>query len=251
MKYTVITGASSGIGYEAAKVFAKRGNNLIITARRVENLDRLKQEILLIRPDVDIKIIQADLSVNDEVYKFYEHLKNYEIETFVNNAGLGNYGDVANQPLHKIETMLRLNVEAVVILSTLFVRDYRDVHNTQLINISSAGGYTIVPNAITYCASKFFVSSFTEGLARELRESGAKMKAKVLAPAATETEFAMRAHNVESYDYVEGFGKFHSAAQIAEFMMNLYDNDFIVGLVDRDTFSFKLCEPLFRYAGSN
>lgn len=251
MKYTVITGASSGIGYEVAKAFASRNNNLIITARRVEKLEMLRQQILSTCPNIDVKVFHADLSVNEEVHKFYEWLGNYEIKTFINNAGFGNYGDVANQSLHKIELMLRLNVEAVVILSTLFVRDYRDVDNTQLINISSAGGYTIVSNAISYCASKFFVSAFTEGLARELSHTGAKMRAKLLAPAATETEFAMRANDVESYDYEEGFGKFHSAAQMSEFMMKLYDSDFTVGLVDRNTFDFELRGPLFKYAGDN
>ena len=63
--------------------------------------------------------------------------------------------------------------EALTILSSLFVRDYKDVPGTQLINLSSCGGYTIVPTAVTYCATKFYVSTFTEGLAWELIESGA------------------------------------------------------------------------------
>ena len=68
-----------------------------------------------------------------------------------------------------------MDIEALTILSSLFVRDFSGVEDTQLINISSCGGYTIVPNAVTYCATKYYVSAFTEGLAWELKNNGAKM----------------------------------------------------------------------------
>ena len=74
--------------------------------------------------------------------------------------------------------MLHLNIEALTILSSLFVRDYENVEGTQLINVSSGGGYTIVADAVTYCATKFYVSAFTEGLSQELKGRGAKMQAK-------------------------------------------------------------------------
>ena len=94
-KYTVITGASSGIGYESAKAFAARGKNLVITARRRERLEALKEEIAAIDPTVDVVIREADLSSNDETIALYESLKGYEIETWVNNAGRGDHGDIA------------------------------------------------------------------------------------------------------------------------------------------------------------
>jgi hypothetical protein len=247
-KYTVITGASSGIGYETAKAFAGRGKNLIIAARRKDNLEMLKKEILEERPDVDVVIRSTDLSVSENVYQLYEGLRDYEIETWVNNAGFGNYDSVADQDLDKISMMLNLNIEALTILSSLYVRDYKDVEGTQLINISSAGGYTIVPTAVTYCAAKFYVSTFTEGLAWELKETGAKMKAKVLAPAATKTEFGMVANNVREYDYDKSFGTYHTGKQMAGFLLELYDSENVVGMVDRETFSFRLAEPLFPYA---
>ncbi len=81
----------------------------------------------------------------------------------MNNAGFGNYDSVAELDLGKIGAMLHLNIEALTILSALFVRDYKDAEGTQLINVSSCGGYTIVPTAVTYCAAKFYVSTFTEG----------------------------------------------------------------------------------------
>ncbi|MCI8529594.1 MAG: SDR family NAD(P)-dependent oxidoreductase, partial [Lachnospiraceae bacterium] len=180
-RYTVITGASSGIGCETAKAFADRSKNLIIAARRTENLETLKREIAEQYPALDVVVRTVDLSVLENVYQFYSSLKGFQLETWVNNAGFGNYDSVAQQDLEKIDTMLRLNVEALTILSSLFVRDYKDVSETQLINLSSCGGYTIVPTAVTYCATKFYVSTFTEGLAWELIESGARMRAKVLA----------------------------------------------------------------------
>ena len=147
-KYTVITGASSGIGRETAKAFAGRGKNLIVAARRTENLKALKREILEQHPTLDIVIRTVDLSVLENVYQFYSSLKDFQLETWVNNAGFGNYDSVVQQDLEKIDTMLRLNVEALTILSSLFVRDYKDVPGTQLINLSSCGGYTLSPRLL-------------------------------------------------------------------------------------------------------
>ncbi|KRL83800.1 SDR family NAD(P)-dependent oxidoreductase [Ligilactobacillus apodemi] len=247
-KYTVITGASSGIGYETAKKFASRGKNLIIIARRQERLENLKKEISEKFPAVDVIIKNVDLTITQNIYQLYDDLKTYELKTWINNAGLGNYGHVANQNPKKIETMIHLNIEALTILSNLFVRNYQNIEGTQLINISSAGGYTIVPEAVIYCATKFYVSSFTEGLARELRNSGAKMQVKVLAPAATKTEFGKIANNSSDYDYDKHFGTYHTSKQMADFLLQLYDSEKIIGIVDRETFDFKLLDPLFNYA---
>jgi short-subunit dehydrogenase len=249
-KYTVITGASSGIGYETAKAFAKRGKNLVIVARSKENLEKLKMEILHDSPSLDVIVKDVDLSVMSNVHQLYEELKPYEIETLINNAGFGNYSSVANQNLQDIETMLRLNIEALVILSSLFVHDYQNIEGSKLINISSAGGYTVVPNAITYCASKFFVTTFTEGLARELEAANAKLQAKVLAPAATKTNFGNVANNVDGYDYDKSFGSYHTSKQMADFLLKLYDSNEVVGRISRETFEFELTSPLFDYAGN-
>lgn len=249
--YTVITGASSGIGYETAKAFAERGKYLIVTARRRERLEALKCEILREHPALDIVIKTADLSDPDNAYRLYADLTAYRLETWINNAGFGSYGPVACQNLDRAMAMLRLNAEALVLLSSLFVRDYENVEGAQLINVSSCGGYTIVPTAVTYCATKFFVSAFTEGLARELKASGAKLRAKVLAPAAAKTEFGKIANNVDTYDYDKRFGTYHTSRQVAAFLLELYDSDKAVGAVDRETFRFSLLDPLFPYAGNS
>ena len=247
-KYTVITGASSGIGYETAKAFAERGSSLILVARRKDRLETLRQEILALHPMLDIVVKAADLAVPQNVFQLYESIKSYPLRTWVNNAGFGNYESVGNQDLEKISRMLHLNVEALTVFSSMFVHDFKDKEGTQLINISSCGGYTIVPNAVTYCAAKFYVSAFTEGLAWELKAAHAKMQAKVLAPAATKTEFGKIANDVSEYDYDRLFGVYHTSTQMAAFLLELYDSDKVVGLVDRENFSFHLCEPQFQYA---
>ncbi|WP_285767065.1 SDR family NAD(P)-dependent oxidoreductase [Peribacillus sp. SI8-4] len=247
-KYTVITGASSGIGYETALAFASRGKNLVLIARRKQNLDELKTKIEQMNNELDIIIHATDLSVTENVYGLYESLKELEIETWINNAGFGNFDKIGEQKLPKIEKMLHLNIEALTILSSLYVRDYSDVDNTQLINISSGGGYTLVADAITYCATKFYVSAFTEGLAHELKAQGAKMQAKVLAPAATETEFAKRSFDVDAFHYEATLPKYHTAKEMAEFLIQLYDHDKIVGIVNARSYEFELKDPLFPHA---
>ncbi|PAE07497.1 oxidoreductase [Terribacillus saccharophilus] len=244
MKYTVITGASSGIGYETALEFAARGKNLIIVARRLDKLEELKTAIHNINPQLDVIIRTADLSVTEQAYNLYNNLKGYEIETWINNAGLGDSAFVAEHNLNKVETMLRLNIESLTILSTLFVRDYAEKEGTQLINVSSALGYAIAVGTVTYSASKYYVSAFTEGLAKELELKGAKLKAKVLAPAMTETEFAKNATDLDSFNYKENLPMYHTAKQVAGFMMEIYDSNAAVGIVDQN-YEFKIRNQIY------
>ncbi|MNN04817.1 3-oxoacyl-[acyl-carrier-protein] reductase FabG [compost metagenome] len=182
------------------------------------------------------------------MYEFYESLRNYQIETWINNAGFGNFASVGEQNLNKIETMLHLNIEALTVLSSLYVRDYAEVEGTQIINVSSGGGYVIVADAVTYCATKFYVSAFTEGLAQELKGKGAALQAKVLAPAATETEFAKRALDSDEIQQYEGVvPRYHTAKEMAGFMLELYDSEKVVGIVNGETYEFQLRDPIYPY----
>ncbi len=81
--------------------------------------------------------------------------------------------------------------------------------------------------------------------------AGAKMRAKVLAPAATKTEFGMGANDVTEYDYDKAFGTYHTSKEMAGFLLELYDSEKVVGLVDRERFCFRLSGPLFSYAGES
>ncbi|MBW0259494.1 oxidoreductase [Bacillus sp. F2HM] len=251
MGYTVITGASSGIGYEAALAFAARGKNLILAARRLDKLQELKEKIHDQYPDIKVVIQSVDLTNIEQVYSFYESLSDYELDTFINNAGFGHFGSIGEQDLSKIGDMLHLNIEALTILSTLFVRDYEQVEGAQLINISSRAGYTVVGNAVTYSATKFYVSAFTEGLALELKGKGAKLQAKVLAPSATESEFAKRSLDVDEFEYEGNFKKYHTSKEMAACMLELYDSEKTVGIVDGKTFEFELKDMIFSHAGTS
>ncbi|MCM3028418.1 SDR family NAD(P)-dependent oxidoreductase [Bacillus safensis] len=251
MGYTVITGASSGIGYEAALAFAARGENLILAARRLDKLQELKKKIHDQYPDIKVDIQSVDLTNIEQVYSFYESLSDYELDTFINNAGFGHFGSIGEQDLSKIGSMLHLNIEALTILSTLFVRDYEQVEGAQLINISSRAGYTVVGNAVTYSATKFYVSAFTEGLALELKGKGAKLQAKILAPSATESEFAKRSLDVDEFEYEGNFKKYHTSKEMAACLLELYDSEKTVGIVDGKTFEFELKDPIFSHAGTS
>lgn len=251
MKYTVITGASSGIGYEIAKIFASQNKNLIIVARREEKLETLKNEILTNYPQIEIIIKRKDLSILHNMYVLYDELKDYFIETWINNAGIGDYQKVGFQDLNKINSMINLNLTAVTILSSLYVKDYSKVDGAQLINVSSAGGYTIVPNAVIYCATKFYVSAFTEGLAWEMKETNSALKVKLLAPAATETEFGKLANNTTKYNYDEVFVQYNTSQEVAKFLLDLYDSEKVVGIVNRNNFQFEMYDSFFTYAGNS
>lgn len=247
--YTVITGASSGIGKEAAKVFAAHGRNLILVARRQERLEQLKEEIQGDFPEIDVRVQTADLSAPTEAYRLYESLRPYTINTWINNAGRGYQSKIADQDSETAIQMLRLNVESLTILSTLYAHDYQDMDGTQLINVSSVAGYMIFPDVVTYSASKYYVSAFTEGLAQELKNGGHKLRAKVLAPAAVQTEFAQVEQNRDSFDYDKAFPNYHTATQMAQFLWELYESDQCVGSVKFEPFAFCLDGPRYPYLG--
>lgn len=129
------------------------------------------------------------------------------------------------------------------------MRDYADVEGTQIINISLGGGYQIFGNSVAYCATKFYVSAFTEGIAQELKEKGAAMKAKVLAPPATATEFIKSALDLDAFHYEGVVPKFHAAKEMAGFMLDLYDSVKVVGIVNGNTYDFELIDPIYPYVG--
>lgn len=242
-KYTAITGASSGIGRAVAKLFAKKDKNLILIARRIDLLEELKNEILANQPNIDIILKEFNLTKIDKLVDLYSSLKDYSIETWINNAGIGILGIVSDNDINRVINMVNLNVQAVTILSTLYVKDYKDVEGTQLINISSAAGYIVSPEATTYCATKFYVSAFTEGLNLEMKSIGAKLRAKVLCPAATKTEFASKASDRQDYSYFENS---NTSDDVAEHLYKLYESDATVGFVNFEDLTLELSEPKFR-----
>lgn len=242
--YTLITGASSGIGYSLALKFAECGKNLIIVARTEDKLLKLKEEVYGINPKLDVRVIAIDLSLVSNAYKLFDQVEKYNIVTLINNAGFGYFSTIAGQSLSKVEQMISLNVTSLVILSTLYVNKYQNVEGTQLINVSSTGGYSIVNQAIAYCSTKFFVSAFTEGLNQELKIEGKPLQVKVLAPNATSTDFARVAKGVDKFEYS---GNYHTAEEMAGFVLELYESSNCIGRVNLDTFEFELLNPIFPF----
>ena len=242
-KYILITGASSGIGYETALAFAARNFNIIIAARRQDRLEQLKAEIKAAHPNTDVVIKVCDLSDNKQTIELYESLRSYDITAVINNAGRGNKGNFIDDSLERDIDMLHLNMDAVYILSSLFARDHKDTEGAQIINVSSIGGYLIVPGSSLYCATKFFVSTLTEAIDLEMRKGGHKLRAKVIAPTTTETEYEQTAHDSkEKFDYAARGGHYFTAAQMANMILELYDSDATVGSIDFATRSLSLTD---------
>lgn len=245
--YVVITGASYGIGEALAYKSLEEGYNLILVARSKEKLEILKKELNK-KKDLDIVIIQCDLAEKKRLVELQDKLAKYEIDIFINNAGLGYYHSVEGQNFDKIDNLIELNIRAVTYLSTFFVSKYSQTKDKKyLLNISSTGGYVNVPNAVTYCATKFYVSAFTEGLAKELELKKSKLQAKVFAPSVTETKFGEIASGKKEYDYNQIFSKYNTAHEIADYSYELIYSDYTVGYINRETYKLEKGENKFDY----
>lgn len=248
-KYTVITGCDSGIGESTAKKFGAIGKNVIITGVHSKKLETLKKEILSLNSNVKVITIVADLEDEDNTRKFYSETKKYEIETWINNAGVADFGPLATEEMKKILRQIHLNVLGYAILSKLFVTDYKDVKGTQLINIGSRVGYDIAETAVIYSATKCFVHGLTEGIYHELqRDEKAEMEAKLFAPNVVKSNFYETATGVPNADdYLE---KFSTSDEIAEFIYELHQSNNFLGIIDND-FKLELKDPQLGYAENN
>jgi short-subunit dehydrogenase len=188
---TVITGASAGIGWELAKVFARHGHRLALVARRKDKLDALAGEIAATgqpKPDV----IALDLSVAGVANDLARELaaRNLEVEILVNNAGFGLIGGVGELDRAEQLEMIDLNVRALTDLSLAFVEQIAR-HKGGILNIASLASFLPAPGMAVYYATKAYVLSFSEALHQELRKKGVRVTA--LCPGPVPTEFQARA----------------------------------------------------------
>ncbi len=186
----LITGASTGIGRELAKLLAGEGYNLALVARDRPRLDSLAQE-LSGRHKILTRVLAKDLSRPESPGEIFEELRDFPISTLINNAGFGIYGRFAETDLAEELRLLQVNVAAVVQLTKLFLRPMLDRHEGQILNVASTAAYQPGPIFSTYYASKAFVHSFSVALALELRGTGVSVT--TLCPGKTETEFQQRA----------------------------------------------------------
>ena len=193
-KTVLITGASSGIGYELAKVFAKNHYNLVLVARRQEKLEKLKEEIIECQPmkacSIDITLIEKDLSLKEAPRELFDTLykKDIVIDILVNNAGIGVCGLFHEIDSTKDDEMIDINIWAVTSLTKLFALEMVKRKSGKILNVASTGSYQPGPLIAVYYATKAYVLSFSEALREELEPYGVCVTA--LCPGATKTEFA-------------------------------------------------------------
>ena len=236
MAKVMITGASAGLGAEIAKGFARRGDELVLVARREALLGALSAELLEAGASA-VRCIAADLADGAGLERVLAALTvDGGPDVLVNNAALGHWDASWDTPPEKLRTMIDLNVRALAELSTAFARVRHETSAT-LMNVASGAGYALFDAAIPYSATKFFVTSLTEGMDAELRRRGHPMRAKLLAPGPIATEFLARSVEGSSMAPVQldaSDVRFHSPGEVADFAMALFDSEFCVGAVQPD-----------------
>lgn len=183
----LITGASSGIGYEMAKQLAQEKYDLILVARRLENLELLKAS-LEERYDITVFAMRADLADPQQAITLYQTIqqKGLRVHMLVNNAGFGEYGLFTDIPLEKQLEMVQVNISSLMVLSHLFLSDMKKEGRGTVMNVASLLSFLPFPYYAVYSATKAFVLAFTETVSAELEGTGVEVKALCPGPVATE-----------------------------------------------------------------
>lgn len=185
----VITGASSGIGAEFARILSKRGCFVILTGRNEKALDDLKKEI----GKDNCAVITADLSDTKCCIDFYAKAKEYDPDILINNAGFGLYGEFTESSLSKELEMIDVNIKAMHILFKLFLKDFVRKDRGYILNVASSAGMMPGPLMTTYYSSKSYVIRQTQGVYTELRRRKSRVNVSVLCPGPVDTQFNKRA----------------------------------------------------------
>lgn len=190
--YTLVTGASGGIGLELARLAAMNSQNLVLVARSGDKLEKLAEEIAAAH-HVDVKIIPADLLGNEGVEEVISLIWKWQItiDTLINNAGFGYYSDFATSDLNRTLEMIRLNITALTHLTHHFLSEMVNTGWGKIMNVASTASFMPGPGMAVYYASKAYVLSFSEALSREVKGTGVTVTA--LCPGLTDTGFAKTA----------------------------------------------------------
>ncbi|WP_118975932.1 SDR family NAD(P)-dependent oxidoreductase [Taibaiella koreensis] len=240
--YTLITGGTSGIGYELAKIFASNGHNLVIVARDTGELEQAKSSLQI--HGVTILAISKDLFDPTAAFDLYDELiqKNVVVDILVNNAGQGQYGEFADTDIQRELDIIQLNIASLVVLTKLFLKDMLTRKAGRILNLSSIAGKAPGPFQSVYHGTKAFVQSFTEAIRDENKDSGVTITA--LLPGATDTDFFAKADMLESKVVQEG--KLADPAQVAkdgyEALMN-GDDMVVSGFMNKLTIALSALLP--------
>lgn len=187
-EYTLITGASKGIGLELAKIFAQKQENLILVARSTDLLNNLKEEFEN-KYNIKVVVISCDLTQEKAAQYVYQVTSNLNLKVkhLINNAGFGDYGEFLETSESKNRNMIQLNIITLMELCRYYMDDMKRNGYGKVINVASIASFLPGPLMATYYASKSFVLSFTEALAREFKHTGVTVTA--LCPGTTQTNF--------------------------------------------------------------
>ncbi len=188
----LITGGSSGIGYELARCFAQDGYRIILVASGRPALEEARNRLAM-EFHGDVTAIPKDLSTHTAAAELYAELETQgiQVDVLVNNAGFGNFGYFAEVDLTKQVALLQVNIVALTELTKLFLGPMLRRRSGRIMNVASTAAYLPGPLMAVYFASKAYVLRFTEALASELEGSG--VTATALCPGPTESRFQERA----------------------------------------------------------
>lgn len=186
-KWALVTGASSGIGAAIARELAGYGAKLVLTARRRDRLEALSAELAV--RGIETRIVIADLNDPAAPQQIYDATEGagLVIDILINNAGLGQYGDFYSAPPEQELSQVRVNCEAVVRISRLFVPRMVERRRGWVLIVASTASFQPIPYLSTYAATKVFDRFFALGVAEEVARFGVKVTA--LCPGSTESEF--------------------------------------------------------------
>lgn len=205
--WALVTGASSGLGAEFARLLAARGYNLIIVARREDKLLELKKELT----NVEVKIMVKNLADTEAPYEIVRELENTPIEILINNAGFGNFGKFIETDLERDVEMIDVNITTLTVLTKLFAQKMAAQKNGKILNVASTAAFLPGPLMAVYYASKAYVLSFSQAIANELNGTGVTVTA--LCPGPTATGFE-KAANLGASNLFKG--KLPTAKVVAE-----------------------------------
>jgi len=193
----LITGATSGIGYELAKIFAEHHYNLIIVSRTRTELEQTARE-LGERYSVEVIPIEKDLFIRESPFELYQEIaaRGIMVDVLVNDASQGLYGRFIDTDIEKELDMLQLNIGAYLVLTKLFLREMVRRNQGKILNVASIASKLPGPYQSVYHGTKAFIHSFTEAIRAEISGSGVTITS--LLPGATDTDFFHKAHMEES-----------------------------------------------------
>ena len=178
----LITGASSGIGYEMASILSEKGYDIIAVARGEDKLKKLKESL-----DTNVEIMCLDVTKDEDLEKIASRIE--EVDVFINNAGFGVFGDFCSSPLEDELKMMNTNVRAVHILTKLAAQKFKERNSGYIMNVASIAAFFTGPLFSAYYASKAYVYRLTLALFEELRREKSNVKISVLCPGPIKTEF--------------------------------------------------------------